>query len=98
MLISVISIFLMDIEDKRFSNSFYSMIDSEVKSIANEIEINYEETFREKKKEYITNILYKKAGQRNKDIDEFNQLVLKNLREMEEIRRFFINKKDTVHR
>ncbi len=81
----------MDIEDKRFSNSFYSMIDSEVKSIANEIEINYEETFREKKNEYITNILYKKAGQRNKDIDEFNQLVLKNLREMEEIRRFFIN-------
>lgn len=81
----------MDIEDKRFSNSFFTMIDSEVSSISKEREINYEETFREKKREYITNILYKKAGQRNKDIDEFNQLVLKNLREMAEIRRFFIN-------
>jgi len=93
MLISVISIFLMDIEDERFSRSFHSKIDNEVKFISSENQnsnFSYEKSFREKKKEFITNILYKKAGQRIESISQINQLILNNLRQMSDLKRFFI--------
>lgn len=87
----------MDIEDQRFTHSFYTMIDDEVKFILSKTNTDtvsttsYQTLFREKKKEIITSILYKKAGQRIDTISQINQLVLKELKEMSELNKYFLN-------